>query len=91
MCGKNFLFCCNLNNFYLYFSLKAYKRWNKLRVSGFHYLQLVDLDPDKQTMLQVYPPARVSNISRCSSRNQAHVYKFSDECMQRIIDILDQK
>ncbi|CAF1594100.1 unnamed protein product [Rotaria magnacalcarata] len=69
----------------------AYKRWNKLRVTGFRHLQLIDLDPAKQTMKQFYPAIRVIGLSRCSSKNEACVYKLSDEFIKQVIDKLDRK
>ncbi|CAF2380352.1 unnamed protein product [Rotaria sp. Silwood2] len=69
----------------------AYKRWNKLRLASFRNLQLVDLDPAKQTMKQFYPVIHVVGISRCSSKNEAYVYKLSDEFIQQVIDTLDRK
>ncbi|CAF0758870.1 unnamed protein product [Rotaria sp. Silwood1] len=72
-------------------SCVAYKRWNKLRLSGFRNLQLVDLDPATQTMKLFYPVIRVVDISRGSSKNEAYVYKLSDEFIQQVIDKLDRK
>ncbi|CAF3598161.1 unnamed protein product [Rotaria sordida] len=69
----------------------AYKRWNKLRLAGFRNLQLIDLDPATQTLKQFYPVIHVVNISRCSSKNEAYVYKLSDEFIQQVINILDRK
>lgn len=42
-------------------------------------------------MKLLYPKVRVMKISRCSSKNQARVYKLNDEYIQQIIDILDRK
>ncbi|CAF5176234.1 unnamed protein product, partial [Rotaria magnacalcarata] len=57
----------------------------------FRHLQLIDLDPAKQTMKQFYPAIRVIGLSRCSSKNEACVYKLSDEFIKQVIDKLDRK
>ncbi|CAF1068013.1 unnamed protein product [Rotaria sordida] len=68
----------------------AYKRWNKLRQSGFRHLQLIDFDSVKQTSQRVYPEVKVSNIGRCASKDKATVYQLSDEYIQQIINTLSQ-
>ncbi|CAF3500087.1 unnamed protein product [Adineta steineri] len=69
----------------------AYKRWNKLRLAGFRNLQLIDSDTAKETIKLFYPSVAVAKISRCSSKNEAVVYKLTDEYIQRIIDILNRR
>ncbi|CAF2998661.1 unnamed protein product [Rotaria socialis] len=66
----------------------AYKRWNKLRQSGFRHVQLIDFDPVKQTSQLVYPEVRVLNIGRCSFKHKAIVYQLSEEYIQQIINTL---
>lgn len=41
-------------------------------------------------MKLLYPKVRVKKISRCSSKNQARVFKLSNEYIQQIIDILNR-
>ncbi|CAF3971905.1 unnamed protein product [Rotaria magnacalcarata] len=66
----------------------AYKRWNKLRQSGFRHVQLIDFDPVKQTAQLVCPEVRVLDIGRCSFKHKAIVYQLSEEYIQQIINTL---